>query len=109
MKWRMENQADSAGRLELPVQRFPRSQIIDLTRFLVSDDIFSYRKTFYVFSARIDFFENLSSHYSWKFNGHVGQMKMTAIVRTTRCASGIGLPTPPSLPLGPCKAGKVLN
>ena len=53
-----------AGRLELPVQGFPRSQIIDLTRFQVSDDFFSYRKMFYVFSARKDFFENFSSHYS---------------------------------------------
>jgi hypothetical protein len=43
---------------------FPRSQIIDLTRFQVSDDLDSYTKTFYVFSARIDFFEIFSSHYS---------------------------------------------
>ena len=88
---------------------FPRLQIIDLTRFQVSYDFFSYRKTFFVFSARKDFFENISSHYSWKFNGHVEHMKMTAIVRTMRCASGIGLPTPPSLPLGPCKSNKAQN
>ena len=86
-----------------------RTQIIDLTRFQVSEDPDSYTKTFFVFSARKYFFENPSSHYSWKFNGHVEHIKMTAIVRTIRCASAIGLPTPSSLPLGPCKVTKVLN
>ena len=41
---------------------FPGSQIIDLTRFQVSDDPGSYTKTFCVVSARMNFFEFSSSH-----------------------------------------------
>ena len=96
-----------AGKISALSAGFPVSQIIDLTRFQVSEDPGSYTKTFFVFSARNDFFENPSSHYSWKFNGHVEHMKISGIVRGIHFAYRLGAQTPPSLCLAPPKARKV--
>ena len=70
----------------------------------MSDDPRTYTKTFFVFSARKNFFEFFSSHYSRKIWGHVEHMEMTGIVRCIEWSNRLGAQTPASWRLAPPKA-----